>query len=503
MKHRTGMATLFLALLAALGSAAAQEEPPLPVMPAPAQEAPPPLPAMGGGASEPEPGPPSLPELPGLGGSGAPSEPALPALPQGAEPEAKPQEPERTWSDRLDEQLARLPFPLHGFWEARVGPRIVGDPYESRSATLGETRLRLESDPYWGGVQVNVKADLLWDMVLRRALVEMREANVSFAPFDFMDVKVGRQVLTWGTGDMIFINDLFPKDYVSFFIGRDIEYLKAPSDALKLSFFNRLANLDVVYTPQFDPDVFVTGKRLSYYNPLVGGRAGESTRLRTEKRDRWFTNDELALRLYRNVGSYELAGYGYDGYWKSPQGINPVSGMFIHPRLRVYGASVRGPFAGGIGNAEAGYYDSRDDPGGGNPFVPNSQWRLLLGYSCDLPQIANDFNLGAQYYLEHMQDYGAYRRTLPPGTPAAHENRHMLTLRLTKLLLNQDLRLDLFTFCGVSDDELHLRPTFQYKITDRWRLDGGANLFMGSKDHTQFAQFERDSNVYVGLRYSF
>ena len=50
-------------------------------------------------------------------------------------------------------------------------------------------------------------------------------------------------------GDLLFINDLFPKDWVSFFVGRDDEYLKAPSDSLKASFFNELFNLDFVYTP--------------------------------------------------------------------------------------------------------------------------------------------------------------------------------------------------------------------------------------------------------------
>ena len=35
------------------------------------------------------------------------------------------------------------------------------------------------------------------------------------------DLKIGQQVLTWGTGDYVFLNDLFPKDYQSFFSGRD------------------------------------------------------------------------------------------------------------------------------------------------------------------------------------------------------------------------------------------------------------------------------------------
>ena len=499
MKTTQGLLTVLVLLALVLSPArAAQDTPP----PLPGQEeesagdAPPPLPGQGDGSSDEAP-----PPLPGTGqDEGAESAP--PALP-GAEQEAAPEPGPETFSDRLDRQLERLPVPMHGFWEARVGPRYVDDPYHSRDFTLGETRLQLESNPFWRGLDFGFKLDLLYDPVLRHTLGKLREANVAFSPVSFVDVKVGRQILTWGTGDLVFLNDLFPKDYESFFIGRDVEYLKSPSDAIKVSFFSDPANLDIVYTPHFDPDEFVTGERLTYFNPLAGGLAGETMRLRADEPEEWFGDDELALRLYRNVGSYELAAYGYRGYWKSPAGINPATGQFTFPRLHVVGASARGPFAGGIGNTEVAYYNSRDDTGGNNPFVPNSQWRFLLGYSRDLPRLMQDFTVGVQYYLEHMMNHGAYSRTLPAGMPEADENRHLFTVRLTKLLMNQDLRVELFTFWSPSDHDAYLRPFVRYDITDRWRIDGGANIFLGDDRHTQFGQLDRNSNVYLGLRYSF
>jgi hypothetical protein len=361
----------------------------------------------------------------------------------------------------------------------------------------------LETHPWIESVQLNLKADLLYDAIVDGGSIEFREANIAFSPFPFMDVKAGRQILTWGTGDLLFLNDLFPKDYVSFLSGRDVEYLKAPSDALKVSLFSDLANLDVVYTPQFDPDVYVTGDRLSYYNPLAGTTVGEGMKLRADEPDEWFTDDEIAARLYRSFGSYEVAAYGYSGFWKSPQGINPVTGRFTFPDLNAYGASVRGPLIKGIGNAEFAYYDSRDDSSGTNPFVPNSQWRFLLGYGQDLPEVAQDLSVGVQYYLELMEDYSDYKRTLPSGSPQMDRDRHLLTLRITKLMLNQDLRLELFSFIGLSDEDFYLRPYFSYSITDRWRVDGGANIFFGNDDYDPFGQFEDNSNVYMGLRYSF
>ena len=140
--------------------------------------------------------------------------------------------------------------------------RTQHDRYE-RQASLGETRVQLDWEKALQDVTLKLTADLLVDAVLDRhsvdlqtgrGLLDLRQANVTFSPIELMDVKVGRQILTWGTGDLIFINDLFPKDWQSFFVGRDVEYLKAPSDAAKISLFMDWANLDIAYTPDMPLD---------------------------------------------------------------------------------------------------------------------------------------------------------------------------------------------------------------------------------------------------------
>ncbi len=402
----------------------------------------------------------------------------------------------RKWKSFLE----TLPFEFHGFLEGRGSLRTQDDPHESKTATLGETRLQLHLFKALDWAKFRIKSDFLYDGVVEGPDVDLREANAILTPFEFMDLKVGRQILTWGTGDYIFINDLFPKDYKSFFIGRDDEYLKAPSDALKASFYTKAINFDFVYTPKFNPDRFIDGKRLSYFNPQLGRLAGEDAVIYPRKRDEWFQDSEIALRLYRNIKSYSLALYGYNGFWKSPVGFDPQAGKATFPRLSVYGLSARGKVWKGIGNIEMGYYDSRDDRSGKDPFVPNSQFRFLAGYEQEL---AKDFNMGVQYYLEMMLDYGAYKRTLPRGSQAANEYRHVITLRLTKLLMYQNLKLSLFTFYSPSDQDVYVRPNIHYKITDHWSAEAGANIFFGEKDHTFFGQFKDNTNVYLSLRWGF
>lgn len=510
--RRVVPALLLIAALA-LPATAAQEQPPLPEGLAPPEaeskssSEEPPLPEGLGGETD-RSSEPSLPE--GLGDDAAPALPEglggeeeEPALPAGLGDEAEPSGEEKEEADRWE-----WPEGLSGFIDARGGVRVQDDPNE-HTGTLAETRLQLEYQRHLDPLFFKVTADVLYDGIADthrldletgQGWLDLREAYLSLSPFSFMDVKAGRQILTWGTGDLLFLNDLFPKDWQSFFSGRDIEYLKAPSDAVKVSFFTDLANLDVVWTPRFDPDRFIDGSRFSYWSDMAGSRVGRNMITDPARRADWLSDSELHMRLYRNVRGYELAAYGYRGYWKSPAGMEPATGRPTFPRLNVLGASVRGQVGPGIGNAEFAWYDSSSDRNGTDPFISNSELRFLLGYEQELWA---DFTAGAQYYLEHMLDYEDYRRTLPAGIRARDENRHLLTLRLTQLLLQQNLTLSLFTFYSPSDNDAHLRPNIHYKISNRWSAEIGANVFWGQEEHTFFGQFSRNSNVYAGVRYSF
>ncbi len=444
------------------------------------------------------------PRLP-AGLEGRKEEPALPTGLDRQPPETRPAPEKPTAEDFL--QWAGMT----GFWEVRGGVRTQHDRRQ-KHASLGETRLQLELEKHWKALTFSLTGDLLYDAVDEHhtpdleegdGFLDLREANVAFSPVRFMDVKLGRQVLTWGTGDMVFINDLFPKDWRSFFIGRDVEYLKAPSDALKLSLFSQAANVDVVFTPAFDPDRYIRGRRISYWNAGLGRLAGRDAVVDDRVPNEWFDDHEWAVRVHRNVAGYELAAYGYWGFWKSPAGQDARTGEATFPRLSVYGGSVRGKLGRGIANFEAGYYDSRQDRSGDDPLVSNSELRLLAGYEQDLPEIARDLTVGAQYYAEWMMDYGAYERALPPGVAGRDRIRHVVTFRIRKLLLNQNLTLSLFAYYSPSDSDAYLRPKLSYRIDDHWTVEVGANVFFGVREHTFFGQFRDNSNVYAALRYGF
>lgn len=395
-----------------------------------------------------------------------------------------------------------LEFPIHGFLEIAGGVRLGNDPVQPKDAVLGEGRIQLEyAHEFEKGPKIFVKADFLGDAVTEALRGDLREGYLDYAPMPNVELRLGRQILTWGTGDFVFINDVFPKDYISFFIGRQPQYLKLPSDAAKVSLFLAPLALDLIAIPSFTPDNVLTGERLSFFDGLSNQIRGKDAGLILTKPKRIPGNTEIAGRLSTQIGSYELALYGFRGFFKSPLGVKDSARReLFYPELAIYGASVRGPVLGGIGNLEVGYYDSPEDRAGTDPLVENSAIKYLLGYE---RQLWADFTLSGQYYVEQMLQFRRFETSRPAGGPHRDEFRHLLTLRLTQLLWHQTVELSLFVFYSPSDEDYYLRPAVSYKITDQLTAVLGANIFGGRRPSTAFGQLDRNDNVYLRLTYGF
>ena len=434
-----------------------------------------------------------------------------PELPPGLETEPAESQPQKTAEKKTFQEQVK-DAGISGFLETRGGVRTQKDPHE-KQASIGEARLQLEWQKDIDWLRMKFTGDLLYDQVdnhlsdidLRRGRgwFDFREAWVGFSPLKWVDVKMGRQILTWGTGDLLFVNDQFPKDWQAFFTGRDLEYLKAPADAVKISAFSKLVDVDFVFSPLMNPGRFVSGRRLSYFNRNLGRLAGRDAIIQDDLPSEWFSDAEYAARLSRKFGSYELAAYGFWGFYKNPEGFDMAKNKAFYPRLNTYGGSIRGPFWRGIANFEGAYYDSQQDRSGKDPLIPNSQVRLLWGYEMDLPQVARELTVGVQYYVEIMMNHEEYMRTLPPGAAAGDEARHVITLRVTKQLLNQNLAVGFFAYYSPTDNDAYIRPNIKYKIDDHWTVEVGGNVFIGQQPSTFFGQFRRNSNVYASLRYAF
>lgn len=408
-----------------------------------------------------------------------------------------------SWSDDswTEEQSGNS---WHGFIEAALGGRLQEDAAVNGQfaalddATLADLRLRLETTGFIGDNRYALKADLSADGIEQGVRVDLREASYTFSASESTDVKLGQQILTWGTGDLVFLNDLFSKDWQSFFAGRDTEYLKAPVAAAKASYYGESASLELVWIPVFTSDRYINGERFSWFSPQVGGNvAAPSGRIDAKDPENSFANGEFAARIAGNADSTEWALYGYRGFQKQPNALD-VNGQPVFTRLDVLGASVRGNLGTGLANAELALHMA-EDSAGNDPMKPNDQFRFLLGYEREiLPKLT----LGLQYYLEQTLDYSALTAaSASPYNPAQY--RYLYTTRLNYRMWQDNLTWSLFAFYSPSDDDHFIRPSVTYRYSDNLNMVIGANFFDGEKAHTFFGQFEDASNIYGRIRYAF
>jgi len=399
---------------------------------------------------------------------------------------------------------------VNGFFELAFAPRIGKDTTKHDDYNMAEARLQLKTNlyPEFNDFLIDLRPEISFrgDFILDQYFslktdFDLRELSLTVSPKRWMDLKIGRQILTWGTGEYLFVNDLFSKDYVSFYIGRSDDYLKNPNDGVRVSLYSKKANLDLVIIPFFEPNKIFTGDRLSFFDSFRGGIvARDSERILTEP-DIQTKNSEIAARIYRNFGSFESAIYLFRGFCKMPRGyLNELNRELFYPRLDAYGASIRGPVFEGIGNVEFGFYNSRQDSNGDNRLIENSKVKTLFGYTRDL---GNDLNIGIQYLFEQTLKYKEYRNSLLAQDFVWDEHKHLVAFRATKLFKAQTLRANFFVFYSPNEEDVYLRPNLDYDFSDQLKISLGLNLAWGRDYYTEFGQMERNKNIYMRLKYSF
>ena len=390
--------------------------------------------------------------------------------------------------------VTRAEVAFSGFVQQNTAINTVEANPDGQDFKWLEERVRLELDASQGSWRLLLKGDTAYDHLGRGAEAELREGYADYAASQW-DLRVGRQIVTWGLGDLLFVNDVYPKDFEALFAGRPLEYLKRGVDAVKLGVYPEFASFELVASSEFRASRIPDPNRFHLYDPMPA-----VTDHFTEEP----AHGDIGLRIYRDVGGWDAALYLYRGYQSTPSirpdnMTTPTTITYFYPELSTYGASLSGGVGEGVVSLEVAYYDSRQDRAGTDFTMPNSQTRLLAAYQL---QPWEDFTLNAQYYAESMHKYDAYRASVPPGFPVDNSWNHTLGLRATKFFLHQTLRLSVYASRNVNNGDSFVNPELRYSFTDRVWGALGANVFDG-KPWGLFGQLARDDNLYIQLRYEF
>jgi len=373
---------------------------------------------------------------------------------------------------------------IHGFAEYRVGSFTQShfkDYSINEVRVQASTKYIIDDNKFFA-----FKGDVYHDEVLNETDIEIREAYLFLRPHNDIDIKLGRQIVLWGTGDMVYVSDFSPKSWTSGFIGREDEYGKLPSDSLRVNGYFGEHHFDFVSNLRFRPDETPTSDRFLVYDPLTGGFIGNGNGPDNVYDDGWFEDMTFALRYAYEYNGYEFNAYVYNGYWTIPsQYLLPPSNNYTYSGLNAYGGSVQGNLGKGIANVEVAYYDSKDDRSGDDPLINNSLLRTLVGYE---QEVTTNFSAGVQAMYDVIEKESNYQ---------------LYTLRLTRFLLQQTLKLSSFTYYSSTADDMFWKLNLDYQYSDEWTVYTGANFFSGKNNDTFFGAVQDNSNVFVGLRYNY
>src|SRR3990172_12485890 len=161
----------------------------------------------------------------------------------------------------------RAEVTLSGFLQQNTAFNTVGANPDGWHYKWLEERAQLKLDATGDPWRVLVKGDVAYDHLRPQDEKELREGYADYSAGDW-DLRGGRPVITWGLGDLVFVNDVFPKDHEALFAGRPLEYLKRGVDAVKLGAYREFANFELVLSPDFRASRTPDPRRFHLYDPM-------------------------------------------------------------------------------------------------------------------------------------------------------------------------------------------------------------------------------------------
>jgi hypothetical protein len=336
---------------------------------------------------------------------------------------------------------------------------------------------------------MSVRAQAAHDAISHDQTVGLREATLAWQPVADLDVKAGRQIITWGVSDYLYVNDIFPKNYDTFFTGGSFDRIKEPVDAVHLAWHGPADFELVVARPKAD--------RMPSPARFVAVAAALNARQADETHD---AKVDIALKASRSVGGWDLAAYAARQTSREQRVFVDGAGLrFDRPRLWHLGASATGNAAGGVMWMEAAArHVEGNRQGVVDRHFPGSTAKFIFGYS---RVVTEDVTASAQVQVESALDRRQYVQSLVPGVRPVGAFNPVLHLRVAGHWVNQTVGAGAQLFAGAEGDT-HFNPFASWSPVDGWTLEAGANLFRGRPD-TRFGTLRHDSNFYTAARFSY
>ncbi len=325
---------------------------------------------------------------------------------------------------------------------------------------------------------------------IRRLSFDLEEYYAEFN-FSNFDLKVGKQIFSWGKADGFNPTDnLNPRDYIDLFVEEE----KIGVPAINLLYYWNDFTFDLVFIPTYTPTRLpLINSRHSFLDPeipfVVNGRELPADTL---------SSSQSGIRILRHISGWDFSLSYYDGYddltlvtIESDQSLTPR-----YNRTQVIGADFATTFGGlGVhGEAAQFFYDGSKDA---------DYFQYILGIDYTWANVIYDHDIFL--ILEYMGD---------TTTQSREDKRTAFASGLGRVFSNSFLSTIIYKFSDTLELENKLlfnmnhhlsyviKPEVHYDISDELKLTLGVDFIEGVQD-TFFGRFDKDNRSYFFLRYSF
>jgi hypothetical protein len=313
-----------------------------------------------------------------------------------------------------------------------------------------------------------------------------------------LDLRLGKQQVVWGQSFGLRVLDMVnPQDFREFILDDFVDARTATWGVRGDALIGDTA-IQALLFPDFEPDVLADPESEFAFDPELrgllpglvgGGAAAVALGPQDDPSDADPSNWGYGFRVGRSVGSVDLALYYWDRidtrgvFGRSlvptrdasgrPVALNVLQREFL--RVRTVGFSFATTFGDfglwGEGGAGFGRGFVTNDPLDRDGFVrrPDLEYALGLDWTGWEPLFANlQFIQFVIFDHDRAIDLNAHRE--------------FLSLLLRFDLLGETLFPQLFVLYGLQDSESMLRPSLEWRATDRLAVTFGADFFTGPRE---------------------
>ena len=429
-----------------------------------------------------------------------PATPPKEAAPQDGQPEASEGiglETPPTWSKRI--QTIREKTGIGG--HARFDYYSASKRLDNNHSLPGLTFQPKATPKFgsWGDAKIEGRLTDQ-DLADKRDPQQARllEAYTNFY-FKSFDVRIGKQNIPWGRADALNPTDnLTPKDF-TLLSARDEEERRTGTVAMKANYYRGPYTLSVMWLPLFNPSTI----------PLT---APPGFVITEEKRNKGMPSDQgFAAKLDHTAGDLDWSVSYYYGLDQLPVGrpVTPTQTVLVHNRVHVIGLDFAKPIGRYGLRGEAAYVHTQN-PDGKDFFIKNPYFMAVMGVDRD---ITDDLNVNIQAYHRYIVSFNdpfAIEDPVARNVAVLSDtfNQQLdrvqggFTGRIKATWLNKTLEGELLGMVNLPRQDMFLRPSLAYAMTDVWKAFVGWDIFNGKRD-SFFGRLQPTSAFFVEVRATF